>query len=251
MAERNNSSSVETRRALAGLRQIPFAVLATLAALGLAMGLSLAAAPRAQGPDVAAVESQVTVGLFTGKVIVRVFGSTASPELPVRLELTGPPRDVVFTESVRRFGIKVNEPIDGAPQRIPSVRAELTSTVAPAYTSESPLEEALMREGALLILPGAIKLEPTGLFFAEIPLPASAPPGRYQIEIFQDETAVDGETKAAPVVLAAETFQIRQRGFVALVSRGAKDYAFLYGLLCVLVALSAGWFTERVFRNRR
>ena len=222
-----------------------------LALLTLLILLALAAAPRAQGPDVAAVESQVTVGLFSGKVIIRVFGSTASPDVPVRLELTGPPREVVFTQSVRRFGVKVNEPIDAAPQTIPAIRAELSSTERPPRPAEGALEEAMIREGVLLLLPGAIKLEPTGLFFAEIPLPASVPPGSYSILIFHDQTGAEGEAAAEPVVLAAETFQIRQRGFVALVSRGAKDYAFLYGLLCVLVALSAGWFTERVFRNRR
>lgn len=222
-----------------------------LALLTLLMLLAFAAAPRAQGPDVAAVESQVSVGLFSGKIIVRTFGSTASPDVPVRLELIGPPREVVFTQSVRRFGVKINEPIDAAPQTIPAIRAELSSTERPPRPAEGPLEEAMIREGALLLLPGAIKLEPTGLFFAEIPLPASAPPGRYSILIFHDQTGSDGAADAEPVVLAAETFEIRQRGFVALVSRGAKDYAFLYGLLCVLVALSAGWFTERVFRNRR
>jgi hypothetical protein len=222
-----------------------------LALLTLLILLAFAAAPRAQGPDVVAVESQVTVGLFSGKVIVRVFGSTASPDVPVRLELTGPPREVVFTQSVRRFGVKVNEPIDAAPHTIPAIRAELSSTERPPRPAASALEEAMIREGVLLLLPGAIKLEPTGLFFAEIPLPASAPPGSYSILIFHDQTGVEGEASAEPAVLAAETFQIRQRGFVALVSRGAKDYAFLYGLLCVLVALSAGWFTERVFRNRR
>ena len=67
-----------------------------LALLTLLMLLAFAAAPRAQGPDVAAVESQVSVGLFSGKIIVRTFGSTASPDVPVRLELIGPPREVVF-----------------------------------------------------------------------------------------------------------------------------------------------------------
>ena len=219
-----------------------------LALLTLLMLLAFAAAPRAQGPDVAAVESQVSVGLFSGKIIVRTFGSTASPDVPVRLELIGPPREVVFTQSVRRFGVKVNEPIHAAPQTIPAIRAELSSTERLPRPADGALEEAMIRDGVLLLLPGAIKLEPTGLFFAEIPLPASAPPGRYSILIFHDHT---GTADAEPVVLAAETFEIRQRGFVALVSRGAKDYAFLYGLLCVLVALSAGWFTERVFRNRR
>ena len=222
-----------------------------LALLILLILLALAAAPRAQGPDVAAVESQVAVGLFSGKIIVRVFGSTASPDVPVRLELIGPPREVVFTQSVRRFGVKVNEPIDTAPQTIPAIRAELSSTERPPRPADGALEEAMIREGALLLLPGAIKLEPTGLFFAEIPLPASAPPGSYSILIFQDQTGAEEGAAAEPAILAAETFQIRQRGFVALVSRGAKDYAFLYGLLCVLVALTAGWFTERVFRNRR
>ena len=41
--------------------------------------LAFAAAPRAQGPDVAAVESKVTVGLFSGKIIVRVFARPRPP----------------------------------------------------------------------------------------------------------------------------------------------------------------------------
>ena len=78
-------------------------------------------------------------------------------------------------------------------------------------------------------------------------LPPSAPVGEYKIEIFQP----GAPTAEAKIKLAEESFAIRQQGFVALVSRGAKDYAFLYGLICVLVAVAAGWITERVFRNRR
>ena len=125
-------------------------------------------------------------------------GSTASPDVPVRLELIGPPREVVFTQSVRRFGVKVNEPIDTAPQTIPAIRAELSSTERPPRPADGALEEAMIREGALLLLPGAIKLEPTGLFFAEIPLPASAPPGRYSILIFHDHTGAEERPTPSP-----------------------------------------------------
>jgi hypothetical protein len=126
----------------------------------------------AQGPDIAAVESEVSVGLFSGQTTVRVFGSTATPEVPIRLELTGPDRAVKFTRSVRRFGIKVAETITSAPTNIPSIRAELSSADIPLHQEGDELEQALIREGLVIIMPNAIKMEPTGLFFAEIPLPA-------------------------------------------------------------------------------
>ena len=78
-----------------------------LIALFSAACLSLGGLSLAQGPDIAAVESEVSVGLFSGQTIVRVFGSTATPDVPLRLELTGPDREVRFTRSVRRLGIKV------------------------------------------------------------------------------------------------------------------------------------------------
>lgn len=209
--------------------------------------LLLATGASAQGPDVAAVESEVSVGLFSGQTIVRVFGSTATPDVPIRLELTGPDREIRFTESVRRFGIKVAETIKGAPTKVPSIRAELSSKDIPLRRDNDPLEDALIREGFVIIMPNAIKMEPTGLFFAEIPLPPSAPVGDYKIEIFQEGAL----RTVAKIKLAEESFAIRQQGFVALVSRGAQDYAFLYGLICVIVAVAAGWITERVFRNRR
>lgn len=219
------------------------AFLAAVAVLTLAFGPIVSA----QGPDVAAVESEVSVGLFSGQTIVRVFGSTATPEVPIRLELTGPPREIQFTQSVRRFGIKINEPIEDAPHEVPSIRAELSSKDIPLRNEDDPLEDALIREGAVIIMPNSIKMEPTGLFFAEIPLPPSAPVGEYKIEVFQEGAL----RTVAKIKLAEESFSIRQQGFVALVSRGAQDYAFLYGLICVIVAVSAGWVTERVFRNRR
>ena len=225
------------------LSSLPKSILALISAACLGLG-GLAAA---QGPDIAAVESEVSVGLFSGQTTVRVFGSTATPEVPIRLELTGPDRDVKFTRSVRRFGIKVAETITSAPTNIPSIRAELSSADIPLHQEGDELEQALIREGLVIIMPNAIKMEPTGLFFAEIPLPASAPVGDYKIEIFQEGALRD----VAKIKLAEESFAIRQRGFVALVSRGAADYAFLYGLICVLVAVAAGWITERVFRNRR
>ena len=209
--------------------------------------LSLGGLSLAQGPDIAAVESEVSVGLFSGQTIVRVFGSTATPDVPLRLELTGPDREVRFTRSVRRLGIKVAETIDSAPTKIPSIRAELSSGDITLTRKGDELEEALIREGAVIIMPNSIKMEPSGLFFAEIPLPPSAPVGEYKIEIFQP----GAPSAEAKIKLAEESFAIRQQGFVALVSRGAKDYAFLYGLICVLVAVAAGWITERVFRNRR
>ena len=224
-------------------------LLSTLAAAVASLLLLVGFGPAvsAQGPDVAAVESEVSVGLFSGQTIVRVFGSTARPDVPIRLKLTGPPREIQFTQSVRRFGIKVNEPLDEAPQKVPSIRAELSSHAMLLRDAEDPFEEALIREGVVIIMPESIKMEPTGLFFAEIPLPPSAPVGEYNIEVFQE----DAEPAEAVIKLAEESFSIRQQGFVALVSRGAQDYAFLYGLICVLVAVSAGWVTERVFRNRR
>lgn len=234
-----------------GLTRAPLVMMTVVAAVAVAVAVAVSLAfantARAQGPDVAAMESEVSVGLFSGQTIVRVFGSTATPDVPIRLELTGPDRDVSFTRSVRRFGIKVSEVIDGAPQVIPAIRAELSSADIPLRRDGDEFEEALIREGAVLIMPKAIKMQPTGLFFAEIPLPPSAPVGDYKIEIFQEGAL----RSVAKVKLAEESFAIQQQGFVALVSRGAKDYAFLYGLICVLVAVAAGWITERVFRNRR
>ncbi|MAW52374.1 MAG: hypothetical protein CME01_06065 [Geminicoccus sp.] len=210
-------------------------------------GLTLSPVSGAQGPDVAAVESKVSVGLFSGKTVVRVFGSTATPDVPIRLELTGPDREVKFTRDVRRFGIKVAQTIEDAPQVIPAIRAELSSGDIPLRREGDALEDALIREGVVIIRPNAIKMEPSGLFFAEIPLPPSAPVGDYKIEIFQEGAL----RTVAKIKLAEESFSIQQQGFVALVSRGAKDYALFYGLICVLVAVAAGWITERVFRNRR
>ena len=113
-----------------------------LIALFSAACLSLGGLSLAQGPDIAAVESEVSVGLFSGQTIVRVFGSTATPDVPLRLELTGPDREVRFTRSVRRLGIKVAETIDSAPTKIPSIRAELSSGDITLTRKGDELEDA-------------------------------------------------------------------------------------------------------------
>lgn len=73
-----------------------------------------------------------------------------------------------------------------------------------------------------------------GFFRWDVYFPANVPTGTYSVKavLFGDQGVVRNDVKTLNVV---------RFGSNALVYGFAKDYSFLYGLLCVLIAILAGW----------
>lgn len=88
---------------------------------------------------------------------------------------------------------------------------------------------------------GVTLLTPT-VFRAEIPLPAVAPIGNYDVDV---------KVFAESVLLARanSAFEIVKVGFEQFVATAAQDYGLLYGFATAMMALMTGWFAAVVFRR--
>ena len=88
---------------------------------------------------------------------------------------------------------------------------------------------------------GVTLLTPT-VFRADVPLPASAPIGSYDVDV---KVFVDNNL----IVRGNSAFEIVKVGFEQFVATAAKDYGLLYGLTTAMMALLTGWFASVVFRR--
>nr|WP_279306691.1 TIGR02186 family protein [Microvirga solisilvae] len=88
---------------------------------------------------------------------------------------------------------------------------------------------------------GATFLTPD-IFRASIPLPATAPPGDYNVEV----------TLFADTVILAKTlthFELVKTGFEEQVGFVARDWSLSYGLATALIAIFFGWLANVIFRR--
>lgn len=88
---------------------------------------------------------------------------------------------------------------------------------------------------------GVTLLTPT-VFRAEIPLPAEAPIGPYEVD-------VQVFAEAQMIVRANSAFEVVKTGFEQFVFNAAHEYGLLYGLATAMMALMTGWFASVVFRR--
>lgn len=80
------------------------------------------------------------------------------------------------------------------------------------------------------------------IFRASIPLPATAPPGEYNVEV-----ALFADT----VILAKTTthFELVKTGFEEQVGSVARDWSLFYGLATAAIAIFFGWLANMIFRR--
>ena len=84
-------------------------------------------------------------------------------------------------------------------------------------------------------------LTPT-VFRAEIPLPAEAAVGSYDVDV---KVFADG----AMLTRANSAFEIVKVGFEQFVANAAREYGLLYGLATAMLAIMTGWFASIVVRR--
>ena len=80
------------------------------------------------------------------------------------------------------------------------------------------------------------------MFRAEIPLPAEAPIGSYEVDV---KLFADGDL----IARTNSAFEVVKVGFEQFVANAARDYGLLYGLATAMMALLTGWFASVVFRR--
>ena len=80
------------------------------------------------------------------------------------------------------------------------------------------------------------------LYRGSIPLPASAPVGRYDVEV---KLFADG----ALVARGGDNFEIAKFGFEQFIASSAINHSLLYGLATAAMALLTGWAASVIFRR--
>jgi uncharacterized protein (TIGR02186 family) len=80
------------------------------------------------------------------------------------------------------------------------------------------------------------------VFRAEIPVPAQAPFGNYDVNV----KLFSGGNMAAQ---AASAYEVVKVGFEQFVATAAREHSILYGIAAVMMAMFTGWFASVVFRK--
>ena len=88
---------------------------------------------------------------------------------------------------------------------------------------------------------GVTLLTPT-VFRAEIPLPAEAPIGSYDVDV---KVLADG----ALLTRANSAFEIVKVGFEQFIANAAQEHGLLYGITTAMMAIMTGWLAAVVFRR--
>jgi uncharacterized protein (TIGR02186 family) len=118
----------------------------------------------------------------------------------------------------------------------------------PDTTDEQRIEfrEALLRNKKMQGLypenPGAIKFIGPNFFRADFYIPANVPVGEYEIQTLYFSNGVLRDSKT-------NTVRVAQVGGSARINDFAHNSSLVYGVMCVLLAVFAGWFSNRVRRG--
>jgi uncharacterized protein (TIGR02186 family) len=112
--------------------------------------------------------------------------------------------------------------------------------------ADRPFREALYRlkaqEGLYLEDERGVTFLTPDIFRASIPLPATAPPGNYEVDV----------TLFADTVILARTntnFELVKTGFEEQIGTIARDWSLFYGLATAAIAIFFGWLANLIFRR--
>jgi uncharacterized protein (TIGR02186 family) len=112
--------------------------------------------------------------------------------------------------------------------------------------ADRPFREALYRlkaqEGLYIEDERGVTFLTPDIFRASIPLPATAPPGNYEVDV----------TLFADTVILARTntnFELVKTGFEEQIGTIARDWSLFYGLATAAIAIFFGWLANLIFRR--
>ncbi len=190
--------------------------------------------------------------------------------LDVIVAVTGPLEPVIVRKKERKFGIWVNDAgvkVDEAPSlyavattgpfrdiisftddlRYKVGIENLVHFIGETYDEEfkEGYPEALVRlrraSGIYFELIGGVKVTEETLFETRIRLPANLVEGDYRARIFllRDKAVVD---------VFEASIEVRKVGLERWIYTMAQEQSALYGILSILVALTAGWLASAFFR---
>lgn len=218
--------------------------------------------------DLARKDINVTVG-FDGTDVL-LFGAVDpdDPDTDVELVVTvsGPPQEVVLRKKERRFGVWLNTqshvltqvpsffsyassgPLDEIlnPLFHQSLGIFLDSVRVPGENA-AELREALIRRKKARELyqerEGDVKFLSNQLFRTDLHFPSEVPTGFYTVRSYLIQ---DGRITS----IQETELRVKKTGFGAWLYDAAQDYAALYGIFAVLLALFMGYASWVAFSRR-
>ncbi len=148
--------------------------------------------------------------------------------------LSAPESDLAKPETLKEHGIGLNA-LRFAPD---------TKRSKPKYFES--FQEALIRnkqaQGLFPLKPRGIVFIDDNFFRATFYLPSNVPAGRYEVEGFL--------IKNGRIALnRSEEFNVGQVGMEARIYKFAHGQSLAYGLLCVVLAVLAGWVANAAYRR--
>jgi len=200
--------------------------------------LILAAAPVRADPlvlSLAADRVEVSTSFHGGRVVA--FGVAPPGGGVLALELIGPRQDIVVREKGRVLGIWAN-----------TGSAPGVGLPAVAPPGDGPYRAALIAHKQKQALwpdaPTALDDLGGGAWRVDFALPPDVPIGTYTVR-----AALHGPG-GRTLEEERATLRVDHVGLGAAIVRFAGDYAWAYGLLCVMMAALAGWFMSAVSLRR-
>jgi uncharacterized protein (TIGR02186 family) len=149
--------------------------------------------------------------------------------------LSSAPIDVITTEALqRRLRIGLEAIVGG-----PGFSLE---AVPPNPSFREALLRLLQQEGLYFQDEDSVSFLTRTIFRATVPLPATAPPGNYDVEValFADSVLLSR---------AYTSFELVKIGFEQQVAVLARDWSLAYGAGTAGVALLFGWLASVIFRR--
>jgi len=252
-----------------GRRQLAIALLVALAA----RLLFFVDVARANGlaADVSDRLIAITTAFVGGEVVV--FGAIEEKEGDIVITMQGPKQSQMVRRKSRVAGIWVNRDrvaFDNVPSFFAIAVTRPLDEIASAavrnqfslgvdhlpinlgdhadysFDERREFAAALIRNkqkaGLYTEEPGKVTFPGAKLFRTTFSFPATVPPGHYQIEVFKLK---DGQVVGAQ----QSSLQISKVGLEADVFDFAKQRSALYGIMAIVIAVSAGWLAGVVFRR--
>jgi uncharacterized protein (TIGR02186 family) len=149
---------------------------------------------------------------------------------------TRPPEQIASLDVLRRLQLGVRRTL--LPQLIGSDTADVVR--------EDPFRTAFLRlkqsRDLYVEETDGVTFRTPELYRANIPLPAAAPVGSYEVDL---KLFADG----ALIARGRETFEIAKFGFEQFLASSAVNNGLLYGLATAAMALLTGWIASVVFRR--
>jgi len=98
------------------------------------------------------------------------------------------------------------------------------------------------KKGLYLDVPGRVNFLGNRLFRTTLSFPANVPTGTYTVEVLLVRNGGVVSAQTSPLLIS-------KIGVGADVYRFANNYAMLYGIIAILIALAAGWIAAAAFRK--